>query len=211
MIKIPMGESRKKSKNSWAQTAVLAAVVLVLYVTGLHTEVIGFVQRGLLQTGLMNPDTERAEAAPAADYNLMLRDPRGRVVPLSEWKGKVVFLNVWATWCPPCVAEMPGIAALYRDMGQEVVFVMLSRDREFEKAMAFMERKGYEMPVYTLAGPMPAVYGSNALPTTYVIDPQGRLVLTHAGMADYDTRKFRAFLGELLQGEGQSVSPERMN
>lgn len=207
--------NKKKSNNkTWLQYAIFAAVAIVLYATGLHTEVIGFAQRGLLETGLMNPDvTETREVAqveksepeslkevnknPEASFDLQLRDPEGNIVPLSQFKGKVIFMNFWATWCPPCVAEMPAINKLHEEMGDEVAFVMLSMDQNFDKAVSFKERKDYGLPVYELAGQLPAMYRSSALPTTYVIDADGKLALTHKGMADYNTDEFKNFLNSL--------------
>ena len=195
-------------KKSLIQYGVLAVVVMTLYMTGLHTEVIGFIQRGLLATGIMNPKvevvspTEATQSQPmaniqAADFNLQLLDIDGKVVSLEDLKGKVIFLNFWATWCPPCIAEMPNIAQLHEEMGDEVAFVMLSLDDDFEKAKAFNKRKGFNLPIYALASPLPAMYESSAIPTTYVIDAAGNLALTHKGMADYDNKKFKAFLKSL--------------
>ena len=195
-------------KKSLIQYGVLAVVVMTLYMTGLHTEVIGFIQRGLLATGIMNPKvevvspTEATQNQPmaniqAADFNLQLLDIDGKVVSLEDLKGKVIFLNFWATWCPPCIAEMPNIAQLHEEMGDEVAFVMLSLDDDFEKAKAFNKRKGFNLPIYALASPLPAMYESSAIPTTYVLAAAGNLALTHKGMADYDNKKFKAFLKSL--------------
>lgn len=209
-----MNKTKNKRNKKWLEYLIFGAIALVLYATGLHTEVIGFAQRGLLETGLMNPDvTETREMAQAstsgpesmeeisedskANMNVQLRDPEGNIVSLSEFKGKVIFMNFWATWCPPCVAEMPAIDKLHEEMGDEVAFVMLSRDQNFDTAVAFKEKKDYGLPIYELAGPLPAMYQSSALPTTFVIDAEGNLALTHKGMADYNTDEFKKFLNSL--------------
>ncbi len=195
-------------KKTWIQYGIFAVVAITLYATGLHTEVIGFAQRGLLATGLMNPnvkeivevrndDNESGMATPnvrPADFNLKLLDADGNTTSLSALKGKVIFMNLWATWCPPCIAEMPSIDKLHEAMGDDVAFVMLSLDEDFEKAKAFDTRKGYDLPIYAPAGNLPAMYHSSAIPTTYVIDADGNLVLEHGGMADYNTSEFREFL-----------------
>lgn len=82
-------------------------------------------------------------------------------------------------------------------MGDEVVFVMLSLDDDFEKAKEFDTRKGYNFPIFSLASNMPAMYISSTIPTTYIIDAQGNLLLTHSGMADYNSAKFKKFLRSL--------------
>ncbi len=197
----------KKKRNSWILNGAIAVIAIALYATGLHTEVIGFAQRGLLATGLMNPDvkeiaqvshgeneTAAVPMATKADFNLKLRDRDGNITTLESFKGKVIFMNFWATWCPPCIAEMPSIDKLHEEMGEEVAFVMISLDRDFELAKAFDTRKGYNLPIYALAGSLPRMYESSAIPTTYVIDADGNLALTHKGMADYNSKEFKKFL-----------------
>ena len=200
----------KQKKKNLFQYGIFAVVAITLYITGLHTEVIGFAQRGLLATGLMNPnveeitqmrnntsDTTTLPDFTQADFNLKLIDGDGAIKSLADFKGKVIFMNFWATWCPPCVAEMPSIAKLHKEMGDEVAFVMLSFDQDFEKAKDFNKRKGYGLPIYAPASNLPEMYQSSALPTTYIIDASGKLVLTHEGMADYSDPEFRQFLNSL--------------
>lgn len=208
-----MNKKKNNTKKTWIQYGIFAAVAFTLYATGLHTEVIGFAQRGLLATGLMNPNVEEiaqvqhsesktetptnSATNPKADFNLKLIDAEGNVKSLSDFKGKVIFLNMWATWCPPCVAEMPSIDKLHEELGDEVAFVMLSLDRDFEKAKAFDQRKGYDLPIYTKGGNLPSMYQSSAIPTTYIIDANGNIALTHKGMADYSDPEFKKFLKRL--------------
>lgn len=203
---------KNKTKNSLIKNAVFVAVIAVLFITGAHTEVLAFVQRGILQTGLMNPKVEQPagyqshhmddsslpEIKEKADLNLRLVDAQGKTMSLEDFQGKAIFLNVWATWCPPCIAEMPGINELYKDVkDQNVEFVMLSVDEDFGKAVDFRENKNFEFNIYQLGGPMPSMYASRAIPTTYVIDAEGNLVLTHKGMGDFDTKEFREFLARI--------------
>lgn len=204
----------KNSKKTWIQYGIFAVVAITLYATGMHTEVIGFAQRGLLATGLMNPDVEEiaqlrstenenydeAGTMPdptQADFNFKLIDRDGNTKSLADLKGKVIFMNMWATWCPPCIAEMPSIDKLHEEMGNDVAFVMLSLDDDFEKAKSFDKRKGYDLPIYAPGSNMPAMYQSSAIPTTFIIDAKGNLALTHKGMADYSTQEFKDFLNSL--------------
>ncbi|MBA6151363.1 TlpA family protein disulfide reductase [Gelidibacter maritimus] len=197
-------------KKTWIQYGVFAVIAITLYATGLHTEVIGFAQRGILATGLMNPnvkditqvrenenDIAIASEFEKADFSLKLMDSDGNVTSLEALKGKVIFMNFWATWCPPCIAEMPSIDKLHEDLGDEVAFVMLSLDQDFELAKAFDKRKGYNLPIYAPASNLPPMYQSSAIPTTYIIDAKGNLVLTHKGMADYNDEGFKKFLRSL--------------
>ncbi len=191
------------------QYIVIAVVAIALYTTGLHTEVIGFAQRGLLATGLMNPDIPEivqlenesnirvASGVKKAKFNFDLIDRNGKQVSLQEMKGKVIFMNFWATWCPPCIAEMPSIDKLEEEMGDDVEFVMISLDNDFQKAIDYDQRKEYNLPIYAPADGLPSMYQSAAIPTTFIIDADGNLVLTHKGMADYGNAEFKEFLENL--------------
>ena len=200
-----MKENKKKKslKKHLIEYGIIIVIFGGLYITGLHTEVLGFLQRGILATGLMNPDLEEKEdlaindANPTADFNVNLINSKGEKVAMQDLKGKVIFMNVWATWCPPCIAEMPGINNLYNDVDKEkVAFVMLSVDQEFQKAIDFNKRKGYDFEIYQLDGGIPVMYQTQSIPSTFVINAKGKLVMTHLGMGDYDTDKFRKFLKE---------------
>lgn len=199
----------KKTKKSLIEYSVIGAIILTLFATGLHTEVLGFMQRGLLATGIMNPDLEQKaeiasadtatiDSSPKADISMNLINSKGEKVSMEEFRGKVIFMNIWATWCPPCIAEMPGINKLYNDVkNQDVVFIMLSVDQNFQKAIDFNKNKGYDFEVYRVEGQMPQMYSTQSIPTTYVIDANEKIALTHMGMGDYDTKDFREFLQEL--------------
>ncbi|MEQ8581071.1 MAG: TlpA disulfide reductase family protein [Marinoscillum sp.] len=187
--------SKKSYRKELIEWAIIVVVGLTLYVTGLHTEVIGQIQRVVLATGIMQPEADDEKVA--ASYDLRLSNIAGRTVSFATFKGQTVFLNFWATWCPPCIAEMPDIEDLYQKMGKDVTFVMISLDEDRDKARRFVERKGFELPVYFLESPLPAPYNPSSIPTTYVISPEGQVVLTRHGMAKYDTEEFRLFLSEI--------------
>jgi len=199
----------KKTKKSLIEYSVIGAIILTLFATGLHTEVLGFMQRGLLATGIMNPDLEQkaelasadiasVDSSPKADFSMNLINSKGERVSMEEFRGKVIFMNIWATWCPPCIAEMPGINKLYNDVNKEdVVFIMLSVDQNFQKAIDFNKKKGFDFEVYRVEGQMPQMYSTQSIPTTYVIDAKEKIALTHLGMGDYDTDEFKEFLQDL--------------
>jgi len=195
----------KKKKRTWKREliewGVLIAIAGVLYATGLHTEVIGRMQQVLLWTGIMQPEMQAPEqASTKADYQYQLVSLDGeRMVNLSDLQGKVVFMNYWATWCPPCVAEMPNIQSLYDKMksNDNIQFVMVNLDESRNKAEKFINEKGFTFPIYRPASATPKVFQSSTIPTTFVISKDGKIVSTHKGMAKYDTQKFRSYLKKL--------------
>jgi peroxiredoxin len=186
----------KKELKFWG---IAGSIFLILYLTGLHTEVAGFAQRIILSTGLITPDTEIDEnIVEDADFDFQLKNLDGEVVNLNDYKGKVIFLNIWATWCPPCIAEMPGIQSLYDKVDKDkIVFVMLSTDNSEEKARKFIEKKGFTFPVFMAASQVPEAFRVSSIPSTFVISPEGKIVSKKVGMADYDKKSFLNFLEKL--------------
>lgn len=184
--------SLKKEITQWVFIFLIGAA---LYASGYHTEVIGRLQSVLLYTGIMQPDTDESIMhGQRAEYNMPLLTIDGDRIYLSEFEGKTIFMNLWATWCPPCIAEMPNIQRLYDDIDDEnIVFVMASLDQDPQKAWDFVKRKEFTFPVYSVIA-KPRVYDSSVVPTTYVISPQGDIVMEHQGMAKYDTDEFKEFL-----------------
>lgn len=185
----------------WLEPVLWLSVAVTLYLTGYHTEVIGGAQRLLLMSGIIKPDLEQ-EVTTRADLDFDLVDLKGERTSVAAYRGKVIFINFWATWCPPCVAELPGIADLYRDTpSDEIVFLLISSDERHEKLQVFIERKEYgDLPVYQVPGQngrLPGMYRTGSIPSTFVIDKQGNIRMKREGMADFDNEAFRQFLSRL--------------
>ncbi len=186
----------------------IAAVFGLLYATGLHTEVLGTMQRALLWTGFFDAERTGIETSEGpflsdSDYGFAMFDDKGRRITLDEFRGKVLFVNVWASWCPPCVAEMPTIETLYSKVrdNENIQFIMLSFDEEQDKAVEFMERKSFSLPYQFPASSVPQVFRSPYLPTTYVISKEGQIIFRKEGIADYSSTAFREWLVELSEQE----------
>lgn len=189
-------KKKKSLKRELVEWGVFLAVLAILFFTGWYKEVAGTMQRIMLQTGIFKPEFhDTSSAGPDASYDFTLLNAEGQPVSFNSFKSKPVFINLWATWCPPCIAEMPDIQKLYEDGAVgHVEFVMVSLDDEWEKAVRFVEKKGYTFPIYRLASPLPPVYDSRSIPTTFVISRKGKIVMSRQGMADYYNQKTIDFL-----------------
>ncbi len=174
----------------------------VVFFTDLKAPVVGTLQRGLLATGLWRPTLPTARPArPGAPGQLPdapLYTLDGQPTNLRRFAGKVVVLNLWATWCPPCRAEMPALQHLYSQVDTaRVAFVMVSLDENPTRARRVVEQAGYTFPVFFPAAPLPKVFNTKSIPTTFVLGPDGTVAVRREGMADYDTAEFRAYLQQL--------------
>lgn len=193
-----MKKTKRKTLIEWL---VLIAVILVFAYTGWHKPLIVQLQRAMIYTGLLSPDISQPPVVTNHGvYDLTLRDEDSNLRMLSEFRGKVIFINFWATWCPPCRAEMPGINSLFSKMqDRNLEYIILTTERDFGKAMEYKANEGFDFPIYQLAGKLPAVYQESAIPRSYVVSRDGRLIMEHTGLADYDSRKFREFLKKALE------------
>jgi thiol-disulfide isomerase/thioredoxin len=124
------------------------------------------------------------ESVNSSMYISSLKDLKGNQIAMSE--DKLIFVNVWATWCGPCNMEMPGIQKLYDKYKNhdKVAFYILS-DEDPETVNPFIERKGYQLPFYQFAGPYPPALDGNAIPRTYIIY-KGEILAQEVGASQWD-------------------------
>ena len=135
-------------------------------------------------------DQDNAKNSSAHDFTVF--DNQGREVKLSDFKGKPVVLNFWASWCPPCRSEMPHFNEVYTQAGEDVVFMMVDLvdgQRETQaKGQAFIEEQGYEFPVYFDNKQNAAqIYAISSIPTTFFINSEGTIVTAYRGPIDKET------------------------
>ncbi len=177
-------------------------ILVILRYTGMLSAVTDFAGSTIMKTGAMDYEPDDVLKKEDFDYNFSIRDLQGNVVDFNSFKGKVVFLNLWATWCGPCRSEMPSIEARYNSVPdkEKVVFVMLSMDRPEHqgKVVKYMQDKAFTFPAYTLDSNLSSQLREvQSIPTTFVISTDGKIASKKVGAANYDNNKFRKFLQDL--------------
>ena len=151
-----------------------------------------------LKVAVWSPSVEDVEdQRQVPPFQYAVRDLEGKVKHIGIGQGKITFLSYWATWCPPCIAELPGIQDLYKDYGDKVNFVLLTQE-EPERVQRFITKKGYDVPVYFPQMQAPEMLQDNSIPTNYIIDGQGNITIKETGAADWNSAKVRALLDGLL-------------
>jgi len=132
------------------------------------------------------------------DYNWKLKSISSEAINFSQSKNNVVLVNFWATWCPPCVAEMPSLQKLYNDYGDKVDFYFVTTE-EKEVVEKFLQKKEYNFPVYIQRYTEPEQLSAKALPTTYLLSKEGEIAIKKTGAASWNSDDVRTLIDSLLE------------
>ena len=132
---------------------------------------------------------------------LALRDLQGREHRLEDYRGRVVLINFWATWCAPCRDEMPSIVRLQRKLsGRAFAVLAVNLDEPESRIRAFLERTGIDLPVLLDTGKQAArSWGARILPATYIVGANGKVRYSLVGEINWDNEHVVARIEELLQ------------
>ena len=187
---------QKKSKLSIIFDVLFYLLILLIIIPGTRTKVVSTIKRITLIPPLGLNATTGVEIS-TKDYQWSFQEMNGKTVSLEQMKGEVIFLNFWATWCPPCIAEMPSIQKLHDIYGDKIKMVLVSQENP-ETIKAFLEKNQYSMPTYILTGPIPEVFQSRSIPSSFLISPEGKLILKKKGAAKWDSKKVKKLLDEVI-------------
>lgn len=196
--------TEKKDKKLFSLSNIITALLVVFAVSMfIFPEVKATVLQGLMKVGLFQPSVSSAAKTTNSGltWNVQLSNSTGEILDGNSLKGKVVFVNSWATWCPPCIAEMPSVQGLYDKFknNPDVVFLLVDADNNLSKSEKFMRDKNFDLPVYIAGSGLPEEWFGGTLPTTVVLDKKGNIVFDHKGVANYNTEKFKSFIEGLVK------------
>ena len=193
--------SRVKLLSTIAGAALLVSVLLIAF--SQIRRAIAPAPQQMEESSIPSSDEHGPVAAGQKAAPFKLTDLQGDSVSMADLHGKVVFLNIWATWCAPCREEMPSMEKLYERLQGDKGFVMLAISQDTgsrEEVMAYVKKHGYHFDV--LLDPKNAVaeaYNVSGVPETFIIDREGRIVAHHSGAFDWSQPAIRDAVEELLK------------
>lgn len=187
----------KKKKPFSIVIDVLFVVLLVLLILPATRKDVSsfFIRMTSLPPSTLDSEEQFTVNANTMDWQLI--NFEGQQTNFQELSNKPIFLNIWATWCPPCVAELPGILDLYEEYGDRVHFIIVSNEKP-NHVHDFLKDHDYSQSPFYLSATIPQDFASNSIPATYIIDADGRVRVNKKGAARWNSDTTRDLLDEML-------------
>jgi len=177
----------------------IGILFLLVYKTNLGKRFRQKTKLELMEAGLIQPkiaETISGVESVEFDYSGDFKDLEGKNINLEDFKGKTLFINIWASWCGPCRSEMPFIHSLYNKVkdNKDIAFLMIATDDDFNKSIKYVKEKEFVFPVYHAYDGLNTSLHTKAIPLTVVVNPEGKIVFYDKGMNNFDNKKFKDFL-----------------
>jgi thiol-disulfide isomerase/thioredoxin len=180
-------------------TVIMIAVLILLWV---NPDAKAWVMKQMISTGLFNSKIEeKTENSSLLPPNFSVKNERGEITETSQLRGKIVFINFWASWCPPCRAEFPSVQKLYDRYrsNEDMVFLTVNLDDEMILGKKYLQKEKFSIPFLVPSSSIPKELYSGSIPTTTVLDKTGKIRMHHSGMADYSKDSFYHEIETLLK------------
>lgn len=185
-------------KNGFSILMIIAFGIIIL-----NPDAKSYLLKQLMVTGLFNAKIDQKDSKKViqakTDFNFS--DEKGDIKNTSSLRGKVVFINFWASWCPPCRAEFPSIETLYNNLKNNpaIFFLTINDDNDFSTAKNYLDKEKFTIPFYKSNGNVPAEIYTGTLPTTIVLDKKGEIRFHHTGFANYASDEFLKQIEEMIK------------
>ncbi len=186
----------KKKWYSILSDAVFVIIISLLIIPSTRTDVAAFfIRLTSFPPSTLETDEQFTISNQASTWQLL--DMEGNQVSFASLNEKPIFLNFWATWCPPCIAELPGILDVYEKYKDDVNFILVSSESR-AKVRAFTKKNDFNQLLFYQNKSVPADFTSQSIPTTFIINKNGVVVLSKKGVARWDSGSIQEILDELI-------------
>ena len=125
------------------------------------------------------------------------------MIQLSDLRGKIVFINFWASWCPTCREEMPSLNSLYQKYKRDerIAFVLVNKDKDTTDAKVYLQERNFDLPIFKQASDIPKSVFTGELPTTVLLDKKGRVIYRKDELVNFKQERFSQLLDSLMLQE----------
>ena len=183
-------------KKSQIKNLIFVVIIALMIIPQTRKPIQVFLQKGL---AMISPSVVKEEKRTSLDsYNWRLQDIEDVQVNFNTSENNIVLINFWATWCPPCIAEMPSLHKLYDDYKDKIDFYFVSNET-VEVLTEFLKNNNYSFEVHTPVSQYPEAFDVSSIPRTFLIDKNGNIVIDKTGAANWNSDKVRATIDNLLK------------
>jgi len=184
-----------KVSKSQRKNLIFLIVIALLIIPQTRKPIQILLHKGLAQFG---PSiVKEGNRTTLTNFDWELKDLNNNTINFKEARGQVVMVNLWATWCPPCIAEMPGIQKLHDDYKDKINFLLVSTESQ-QVVKDFLKKHNYDLNSYQPITKTPELLQSRSIPRTFLIDQMGNIIIDKSGAADWNSDKVRNQLDALL-------------
>lgn len=197
MKKFLKKEYNKFKNKSWfgkITDFLFILLLILLIIPGSRKELMTYGSR--VRMYLTSVETKEQTSGLEGKNSVILQDNNGNRYTLDDFLDKPVFINYWATWCPPCRAEMHTIEKLYKQYDKDINFLIVS-NQPLSKQNEFIEEENYDFPYYRLVSNPEGSFAYSVLPTSMVISKDNRIILRKEGAVNWQSKKVKEIFNEL--------------
>ncbi len=174
---------------------IFLVVIVLLIIPQTRKPIQVTLNKVISQFGPSIIDKSNRTALEFSSFKLVSAD--GEEINLKDLQGEVILLNFWATWCPPCIAELPHIQDLANDYNNKIKIILVSGENQ-RKVSTFFEKKGYVLDSYKPLEAYPSSLNVSSIPRTLLLDKEGNIVIDKVGPANWNSDKVRDLIDDLL-------------
>lgn len=186
---------KKQSIVSKILDIIFVVLIILIIIPATRKEVMTYASKIRMYVTSVNTSENGPEVNNANSLEFV--DEEGEQFTLSDFSGKPVFINYWATWCPPCRAEMPALEQLYEEYNGDINFLFISQE-SFSTTRKFIKDHDYELPVYRLVSTPQEPLSYDVLPTTIFI-AEGKLIFNKEGAVNWNSDKIKQILNKHMK------------
>lgn len=192
-----MDQLKKWLRKNWVNSLLILFFIVIL----VNPNAKAWLLQQVAATGILNRNIKEKPAEPSQNIHFSVIDEQGKRVSTADLTGKVVFINFWASWCPPCRAEFPSIQEFYTKYSshKNLVFLTVNLDDDVQLGKNYLTKENFSIPLLVPGSSIPSEVFSGSLPTTVILDKAGNIRFHHKGVADYSTAKFFRQIDALLE------------
>ncbi|WP_412984531.1 TlpA family protein disulfide reductase [Pontimicrobium sp. IMCC45349] len=185
-----------KINKSQRSNIIFLVIIVLLIIPQTRKPIQIVLHKGL---ALFSPSVESVENRETIKFeDWKLQDINGNIINFKDLEGKVTLLNFWATWCPPCVAELPYIKDLNADYKDKIEIILVSNESA-NKVQSFLKAKGFELNSYMPLSEYPNAFDISSIPRTFLIGKNGAIAIDKTGAANWNSDAVRQQIEVLLK------------